>query len=427
MIWLLAILSASWAQSESRDYARVTTGLIGEVGHAVEEPALEWYSGARLRLNLGGEEQSWGQFRFAGRAGIRLIDEPGEGMIDRARIRELAVYTEPGPALTFGRFAPEGGGFRLIDGAAATVKFGDGWRVGGFAGEAPDPFSTIPAARFGGGPTLHYDGKNTSFDLLGEVLVAAAGLDRASAVVDVRHDVTDWLRLSSRADLLFGDAAHPVRPADLRAQAQTRLGDARVTAGWRAWSAAALLLTNERDPALTRWARRSTGLEQALEIGALDERVHHQVELSARVPVQVGADAVHNLTFSGSYRPGEVGEQTYGVARVGWTAAGLFGRPLDLTLQQHAYQWGGGPGIYSSAQLVWEPLERLAFDGSIAGGWRGQDGRKEWTPTAYGDLFVDVFGVGHFSFAGGYSFVNGLGRYRWDTNHTLLARVSWRK
>lgn len=367
----------------------------------------------------------------SGRVASRLLDG---GQVDRARVRALGLrFKLDKVLLDVGRFTPKGGGIRLVDGVQVLGDVGHGVSVGAWAGLGPDPWSTLPALRFGGGPVLAWSDKHGEASLLGEVLATPDGLDRVSGVARGRVELGRVAEVSGLVDLQAGGKDAPVRLSD--ATALVRLDphpDVRLDLMYDAWSSLSYLVSSSRDPSLTRFAARSVALADDPWIAqdTLDPTVYHLAGVTAAWDHALQQDsATHlRLTLEGRYRHHTQVDRRYARAGLRADLTGLAAGRVDVGVGERFLWWEGHPGSDSTAS-VWAQLDPggvAALDVSAQLVVQPLDGATQWAPSLYADAFVDVMAMKGLTVSAGYAFGNALDLDRWDTSHSALLQLTWR-
>lgn len=149
---LLATLVASTASAGEPVGVvnRFSAGVWFDAAPSSRAYGLDMLLGDTLRASLIEKPTLHLDLLAAARLSVRLFDG---GQVDRARVRALGLrFKLDKVVLDVGRFTPKGGGIRLVDGVQVLGDLGHGVQLGAWAGLGPDPWSTMPAARFGGGP-----------------------------------------------------------------------------------------------------------------------------------------------------------------------------------------------------------------------------------------------------------------------------------
>jgi len=370
------------------------------------------------------------EFRFTGRFGGGINEESS---LSHTRVREVALALKPADwELELGRFTPVGGGYHLVDGAQALRKLGGGWRLGLWGGTAPDPYTTLPAGRFGGGPVATLERDRLWVELGSELLMASGGVDRAAIIGAVRGDPSRSLELGARADMEVADFSGKLRPSELQATARWHLSDATsLDLYYDAYSSQVYLLTADRDPALTHYASRWAGLEQGWIARDVDDTVYHAVGGGLDHHIDLGEAWADTLLVGvrGRART-SVGGPTGGsyVRLFAGLPDAMDGR-VDLRLEQQVLSWGGALDLETIGSLWFDalPSKGLSVDSSVQVGWRRFDPNGKIAPSTWADVYVDWMANRRFQFAAGYRFGNSLDLYEWDTSQAMMARVTWRE
>ncbi len=409
---------------------RVSTGLVYEYAQTSWDSALELTVAEWLRAELV-DHDAWSlEARASARFGISLFDFE---YLDRTRVRELGLHLHAGTwEVDAGRFVPEGASFRLVDGVQSTAELLPGLRVGGWAGFGADPYTTAPALRFGGGPIATYTHRRGELSFFGEVLATPDGLDRLSAVLRGRLELGRVAEVAGYLDVESGGSAQPFHLADATVLARLDpIEDLRLDLSYDAWSSVTYRVSEDRDPALTRFAAQSAALSGDTWIpqDTLDPSVHHMISARGRWRPVVSELGTRLLVAADArYRYHPLAEHRYAHVGLDAGAIGLLGGRLDAGAGQAFYDWGGVLGTESSLWLWAEldPQGRLAVDATADLFLEPLQGGPRWSPTLYADLFLDWMApVDGLTVSLGYSFLNSQDLDRWDTWHGVLARVGW--
>ena len=301
------------------------------------------------------------------------------------------------------------------------------WQLGGWAGAGADPYTTLPGARFGGGPVLRYVQPKLYVQAIGEVLSGADGLDRASAAGTLLWDPTQRVNVSSRLDLQYAGPQRPISIADASVATSVYLtDDLRVFGLYDAYSSFAYLWGEKQDPWVQRFSQRVETIdpEWAFSQDALDDSMYHlfgagtrwtperwDFRVRARGRYHALPDRRYaRLTFHEGYR-------------------GLLSGRLDLAVQQTWLYWGARHGgelaaIYAVRPLPESPLE---IDGTVMGGLKGlHDDPSVLGPYTYADVFVGWLSEdGQWLLSAGYAYMNAMDLERWDHHHQGIGRLTW--
>ena len=407
---LLLLLLAAPA-SAADVHSRTSVSLMGgaSAGHGFFEGTLS----ERLRVRWSTDTVE-GTALFDGRVGLRAPD----GSMHRTRIRGLGLRLDFERArVDVGRFGVEGGAWRLADGVQAMVRLGAGVEAGGWFGEVPDPFTTLPAPRIGGGPLLRWEHDIAQISAAVEVTGTAAGLDRAAVILTGRVEPTETVEIRTTIDLQ--DVAGVPQPADLGlVVALDPDPSLRVRLVWNTWSGLAFNQGHGRDVALSRFEQRF-GEALPLDATAIDLSLYHQGGGAIRWRPSLPGGGFFLLGADGRYRGHLDIARHYARAtgRVG--VQGLGGR-VDLStdhsavLWNEAWRWDGG--VTARVDIK---RDAFALDASarVAMGPSSQ-------PAIYADLFADVQ-AGPVWIAAGYRFTNEQDRDAWSAAHVGLLRISW--
>lgn len=409
---------------------RFTVGVIGELAWqgGEDNAAIELYLSDRMRASLLTKPNLRIDARFNGRMGIRLLDG---GRLDRVRITDLATRFRGNQwTVDAGRFPVEMGGYRLVDGAQFLHSLPHGFEIGAWAGLAPDPYTTAPALRFGGGPILRYNHRFFRVGLLGEVLSTAAGLDRVSWVVDTHMELGDWIELTARADLQWSPD-RGVTPADAGLILRTLPHpDVRLDASYNVWSSIDYIRTEASDPGLTRFDARSNAIEPTGDnaTSELDPTIYQMAGLSARYRPELLFGAHLQLSGLARYRHHPQLDRRYGRGNLGVGLLGLWGGRIDLSVTENVYWIQEQLGAETTFQVFVTPDPQMlvGIDASLSWGQRPLPDTTIWVPSIYADLFLDFTLPQGFLLSAGYSFMDDLAEDRWDPAHAMILQATWR-
>lgn len=436
LLVLTLLIAPVHAGEEQELRNRFSSALIFEAAPKGDEAvALEWVLGDTLRAQLIEREALELQLRVAARAGIRLGEQSG---LDRTRVRALGLHLEAGRLSgALGRFNPLGGGYRLVDGAEGLYSVTDSLRVGAWAGLAPDPYSTLPALRYGGGPVLAWETSKAEASLFGEVLATPDGLDRVSGVAQGRVEFGQLAELAGGLDLQ--SSAEGVRLADARLLLRLDPSEQlRLDVGYDAWSSLYYASSEARDPDITRFAARSAELlgDPWIPQASMDTSVYHQGSARASWRKETPELDMHHVKVGAlaRYRHHPLDARRYLNTGLTLGAQGLASGRLDAWAGQALVYWGGYWGSETTGG-VWVQLDddgAWALDSSAAAVWTalegkpgGATGTAGLAPSYYADVFVDWVARRGLSLSLGYSFANSMDLDRWDSYHAGIGRVSW--
>jgi hypothetical protein len=388
-------MSAWWSPTAAlaADRDEVTTSVGAQTAGVLGLPG-----GSDLDLILG-ERADWRLGTLGPEGDARLVldgqftvDPAGTTNVwERNRVASLAVSVRSGGwLLDLGRTPVREGGPRLVDGVQVARQSGR-WIVGGWAGAAPDLFTTRPAARFGGGPSVSRVGRTLRAGGSLEVLAAPDGLDRVGALVSGAWSAAPVLEVSTRADLQVTDASGTPGLADgaLAARWQPRDG---VTLGavYDAFSTLRYLSTDALDPDRQRFTDRllAGGVVDPTLFQA-DPRLYHLAGLDARWAGGGGGAVIPHVSASVRARWHPDPELRY--AR-GGPVVGVSTERVDVSADAQLQSTEDGlreeVGLTAVVDVV--PSGLASVDGSVRllldPTWGG--------PGFYSDLFVDVIGTG---------------------------------
>ncbi len=409
LIPIAALLLAAPASAADVS-SRTSVSLLGQgsMGHGSFDAMLS----ERLRVRWSTDELE-GEALFDGRIGVRAPD----GTMHRTRIRALGVRLDlERVQVDVGRFRVEGGRWRLADGAQALVRLGAGVAVGGWFGEVPDPFTTLPAPRVGGGPLLRWEHERAQVSVAAEVAGTAAGLDRAAVVVAGRVEPVEKVELSGVIDVQ--DVAGAPHPADLGLTLTLDpSSDLRVRFFWNTWSGLAWNQGHLRDVALSRFEQRF-GEDIPPDATAVDLSLYHQGGGSIRWSPELPAGGRFVLGGDGRYRGHDDPGRHHARATLRLGFEGLGGR-VDVgtdhsaILWDGAWRWDGGVSVRVEVKR-----DVFALDTSA----RVTVGAEQ--PALYADLFADLH-AGPVWISAGYRFVDEQQVDQWSAAHVGMLRVTW--
>ncbi len=409
---LLTLLSALAAEP---DRAWTGVGVQGVYSPPAQQGELDLVLSERLRWTLWEQEQTTLQLR----ADARFTVDPFRGTkVETARVRELGVHLSTGElAVDLGRSPVAYGGPRLVDGVQLHKGLGPAWTVGFWAGEAPDLYTTRPAPRFGGGPILVYQLERHQISLVGEVLTSDAGFDRAGLLLQGRTALNRRIWVDTRLDLQTVSEGTPLADAAvfLRYQPSPSL---RIGAFYDAHSTWRYLSTQDRDPALQRFASRSQelGLSEDIPQDSLDPTLYQLVGLSGRWD----STGRLSLQLEGRYRHHALADRRY--ARVGPRVGFQATDELLLTVDAFALYASEETRTELGVTAWYQPDRPFAVDGSARLLLSPQ-----LDPGFYADGFVSWVAPGPgLSVAAGL-FTHGQSDSGFtDTAVGGLARLTWR-
>jgi len=400
-VLLLSLLTLASAG----DYARTTLGADLVWSPAAAAGDLDLQLGHRSRWAL-----SEGEPATQLHTDLWLTLDPGGApALERARLTRLGTEMSAGPwVVDAGRHPVRYGGPRLVDGAQAIATLDNGLQLGGWAGLAPDLYTTLPRLRAGGGPVVAWTGPAVQGSVLGEVLFhpATGGLDRLATLAMGRATWDRWMDLSGRLDLDLVSADGGPHLADGNLLVVTRPTDTwRVDAFYEAFSSLRYLRTEALDPFLTRFGARLAQLGPQLEIvqDALDPTVNHLVGGAVQWRDRPGLGAQARASVDGRYRyhPNPQDRFARVRAEVGVAELEVAGA-LDLALDGALAQVDTGTQQDLGLLVLWEPGEarRVALDGS----WRLLLAPAIYDGVGwYTDLFVDAVVAEHWLLVAGAS------------------------
>jgi len=426
LVGLLVLPSAAEA-GEWRVTNRLSAGLVLDLPHHSEKLGAEILISERFRARIQTDNGTLIEVVASGRTGVQA----GTWTLNRTRIRNLGVRIDlPKVHLEIGRHPVIDGGWRLVDGVQAVARPWQNFEVGGWLGLLPDPWTTAPAPRFGGGPIVRWRGKAWQAALVAELAGTAQGLDRLAVRATGRVEIGKVLDLAGRAEIANGGAATPVRAEELGISAVLDPAPyVRVRAGWAMSSGHAYLQGVQRDPALTRWWQRWTGAAPTEPVPWEETTAiaTHVVRGSFtwKPVLTTGPMLRFGLNGRAGLRPANAAANT---ARIAAEAGvyGILGGRVDLLASGGALLWGGRwqSEVGLQAWLGPDPKGRLQIE---AGGrlWLGRRADGVLAPSVAADLYVDWRIARGLGLAVGYRLDNDLDTDRWNTVHTALLRASW--
>ncbi|MFT4626241.1 MAG: hypothetical protein ACI8PZ_004918 [Myxococcota bacterium] len=427
-LWLVWA-SCAWAD-EPAVRNRASLAVIGEGGQYTDDANLEAVVSEWLHAEVVDSDSVQAELRIAGRGAVRTVSE--DSPLDRMRVRELGLHVHAGEwTVDIGRFSPDNGLYRLVDGVQALAAVGDGGlRIGAWAGTGADPYTTAPMLRYGGGPAIDWQSDRGQAGLFGEVLAFNGQLERVGAVVRGRYELSDAAEIGAHADVQGSGAG--VRLVDGTVVGRFDAGDdVRIDVAWDAWSAAFLPLSEARDPTVTRFAVRSAALNGEIWVpqDAVDPTVYQMGSTGVLWRPKVGDSGTRALLgVDGRYRWHVQPERTY--ARAGFEAGllGIAAGRLDLGVRQAGLWWGGTPGT-ETGLWAWFQLDdtgRLGLDASTDLVMKILDDQPGFSPAIYADTFVDWVPSRQWTLGVGGMFSNTRDLDRWDSWFAAMARVGWR-
>lgn len=403
---------------------RVSLGVLGVFAQTPAVGNLELQLSDRLRVRFRERDGLKAELRFDGRVGFRLLHG---GQLDRTRITALGLHLEHERfSLDAGRFRVHGS-WRLADGVQAMLRLGRGFELGGWFGEVPDPFTTAPAPRVGGGPLFRFVHAKGQASVGLELAGTQAGLDRLALLLAGRVEPVKRVEIALRADLQRTPDV-PLVPADLSLTGTfDPRDDLRLHAGYSAWSGLACLQGLDRDPGLSRLAARfnhfSLG-DHTTANDAVDPSLYHQAGGGLRwTPKGERAGAV--LGFDGRYRHHDLATRRHARARLTAGVQGLLGDRLSLITDHSAvywrqrWRWEGG----ITARIEPDPTRLLSLDASARVSVSTVAGEPR--PTLYADVFADLLLPQRILLSFGYRFTNELDTDAWNAAHVALVRATW--
>ncbi len=425
LVLLLLLATPALAdEPPARVQNRVSLGVLGVFAPTPGVGNLELQLSDRLRVRFRELNGVKAEFRFDGRVGFRLLHG---GELDRTRITALGLHLEHERfSLDAGRFRIQGS-WRLADGVQGMVRLGRGFELGGWVGEVPDPYTTAPAPRLGGGPLFRFVHAKGQASVGLELAGTSAGLDRFALLLAGRVEPVKRVEIAVRADLQR-TAEIPLVPADLSLSGTfDPRDDLRLHAGYSAWSGLAYLQGLDRDPGLSRLARRFNNFsiaDHTTANDAVDSTLYHQAGGGLRWTPK-GDNATAVLGFDGRYRHHELVTRRHARARLTAGVRGLLGDRLSLITDNSAvywrqrWRWEGG----LTARIEPDPKRVLSIDASARVSVSTVTDQPR--PTLYADLFADLVLPHRVLLSVGYRFTNELDADVWNAAHVALVRATW--
>jgi hypothetical protein len=379
------VVAAGIADVDVTDDVAVTTvGAQAVYDRGLAAADVDPLVGERLRWTLADGARLLADARFT------LDPSPGADAWEQSRVRTLGVELAGGPwTVRLGRHAVAYGGPRIVDGAQLLHRDG-ALAVGAWGGLAPDPFTTRPALRGGGGPIIAYEQPLLQASAVGEVLATAAGVDRVGLLLQARVAPGSGADLTGRLDAQLGPAG-AVGLADGTVSARwAPVRSVRLDALYDAYSSLRYLQTAALDPDVRRFANRleALGLAPGISAELPDPSLYHLFGTGAAW--QPAVAVAPRAAIVTRYRHHGRLEDRYAYVDPQLGVVGVAGGRLDATVDL-AWTWHGAAGSREDLglNLVLDPLSsgRAALDGSarlVVDPAYG--GRPGW----YADLFVDV-------------------------------------
>lgn len=369
--------------------------------------------GQRLRWTLKQTEAMAIRFRTDARFTLGPGDQP---FLERHRVRQLgASLITRSFTLDVGRNPIQQGGPRLVDGLQFVAHTSSRLDIGAWGGLAPDLFTTLPRARYGGGPIIAYAASRLQASVVGEFLIGGGSLDRAGVLAQGRISAARTLEVSGRLDLDLAsiDGLHL---QDSQVYARWSPGDTtNVDLFWDAFSSYRYRNTENLDPDIQRFALRLRPNDLRLDAvlqDCLEPKVAQAVGTNLRLRPERG-DTGLQAGLKGRYRfGGKEDFQLVGQAepKCGFDdintfvrvnpMVGLAGLPIagtmDLSIDANYYVIDGKTQYDAGFILFWEPSDQgtFAFDTSYRLLINPYDAAKNPggydAPGHYVDVFVDL-------------------------------------
>ena len=186
--------------------------------------------------------------------------------------------------LSVGRSNVRYGGPRLVDGIQGLWSPNATFAAGAWGGLAPDLFTTLPRARYGGGAIASFNFFGFRGSVMTETLLAEGALDRAGALFQLRFETLPTISFTSRLDVQLGpDLERKI--ADAAVLGSLVPSEAiKLSAEYHAYSSYRYLETQDLDPGIQRFSKRvvDLGLVTGIPQDSPDETLYHQVGARAR-------------------------------------------------------------------------------------------------------------------------------------------------
>lgn len=410
---MIALLSLAFAaEPGERNLSATTIGAQYWQAPAVADSDVDVFLGQRLRWTLFDNGSTAARLRMNGRFTL----SPGDAALwKRNRVTQLGVsLIGKRWRLEVGRSRVHKGGPRLVDGLQFIRRAGDALEVGAWAGVAPDLFTTEPRMRPGAGPIVAYSASRVQASVVGEVLLAGGGVDRAGALLQARASAARTVEVSGRLDIDLAGGG---------------LSDGQVFARWtptdtfavdglyNIFSSYRYQNTEDLDPDIQRFdARRVAAIDGFLPDvyqNCLDPGTAHLLGVDVRrrpspdgsglfakmsVRYRLGSDVEPLDPAAPACQFDDINSFLRVSPRVGLMNLPVAGG-LDLTLDANLYNIEGRQQADAGVSVYFEPTDEgvFAIDASYRMLFNAYDAEKNpygYEGTGhYGDLFVDLIVV----------------------------------
>jgi len=260
-----------------------TIGLKGDLSVAAggaSDLDLLLYQRLRWKVlpTLPGDTRLWIDGRLT-------LDTNGEVLLERSRVTRLGTTTQSGKLeMSVGRSNVKYGGPRLVDGLQGLWSPNATFAAGAWGGLAPDLFTTLPRARYGGGVIASFNSFGFRGSMTTETLIAEGALDRAGALFQLRFETLPTISFTSRLDVQLGpDSERKIADAAVMGSLVPSAG-VKLSADYHAYSSYRYLETQDLDPGIQRFSKRvvDLGLVTGIPQDSPDETLYHQAGTSAR-------------------------------------------------------------------------------------------------------------------------------------------------
>lgn len=398
MLTLPRLIFTVTAWGASTDEAVTSVGTTGVWTGSLAQADVDFVFSERARWKLGDAGGLTWRARLDGRW---TVDPAGENTWEQSRLRVLGLLGRGGNwTVELGRSAVAYGGPRLVDGVQARYRFTN-VEVGVWGGEAPDLFTSTPAARFGGGPVIAYNHRQVSASLVGEALFGGGGFDRAGVLLLASVSGAPLYEISARVDAQLADAVVGPSISDGAVNVRWMPGDTvRITTFYDAFSTFRYVRTAGEDPDIRRFGQRiqALGVDEQAYLDESDPRLYHLVGGDLRWQAK-GALPAPRLSASARYRWHPDVDRRY--ARAAGNASWI-ADTWQVGIDGVANVTDDGPRAEAGLSAWAAPLASapLAFDTSV----RLIVDLAHPTsspPGGYADLFVDWLGPANFTVVAG--------------------------
>jgi len=384
------VIALLWlATAFAQDFVRTSAGATAGWAPQAAASDVDLLVGERFRITaIDGDD-----FALRLLADARFtVDPDGEPTLEYHRVSQLGTSLDGQSwRLDLGRHPVRHGGPRLVDGAQVLFEPGD-FEVGGWAGLAPDLFTTLPRLRPGGGPILGWSRSQLGATVVGEVVFADTGeVDRAGVLATARASRDRLLDLFSRVDMELAGPAEP-HLADAQALVLIRpWTTTRFDLLYNAFSSLRYQRTAALDPTLQRFEQRllDLGLQLGIQQDTVDPTINHLVGGGARWR-SPSADLTPFFGATGRYRhhlnPLNRYARLTPHVGIGMPAAGW----LELTTDANYIEVDGTRRGDGGLGAFWDPADSIVgLDSSARVLINPRD--YEGAPGFYADLFADIW------------------------------------